>query len=202
MPLPLPQPLPLPSPLPQSLPQPLPQPLPLPQLLSPSALTLAPALATASALASALALASATASCQPASQLSQPASQPASSGTQCAPSAPKEHFGAKSSPFLLPPPLCHTCPTFLDGFGAPKCKSCSKTRFERPNAFWDPKNLQKRRTRMPKCGLCDFGAKRAPTAPLERLGAFGPLRTPINVGHVCKSAKVDFCNFIFHFFEK
>ena len=49
---------------------------------------------------------------------------------------------------------------------------------------------------MPKCGLCDFGAKRAPTAPLERLGAFGPLRTPKNVGHVCKSAKVDFCNFI------
>ena len=52
---------------------------------------------------------------------------------------------------------------------------------------------------MPKCGLCDFGAKRAPTAPLERLGAFGPLRTPKNVGHVCKSAKVIFCNFIFIF---
>ena len=50
---------------------------------------------------------------------------------------------------------------------------------------------------MPKCGLCHFGAKRAPTAPLERLGAFGPLGTPKNVGHVCKSAKVDFCNFIF-----
>ena len=52
---------------------------------------------------------------------------------------------------------------------------------------------------MPKCGLCHFGAKRAPTAPLERLGAFGPLRTPKNVGHVCKSAKVDFCNFIIIF---
>jgi hypothetical protein len=52
---------------------------------------------------------------------------------------------------------------------------------------------------MPKCGMCDFGAKRAPTAPLERLGAFGPLRTPKNVGHVCKSAKVIFCNFIFIF---
>ena len=55
---------------------------------------------------------------------------------------------------------------------------------------------------MQKCGLCDFGAKRAPTAPLERLGAFGPLRTPKNVGHVCKSAKVDFCDFIFIFFKK
>ena len=52
---------------------------------------------------------------------------------------------------------------------------------------------------MPKCSLCDFGAKRAPTAPLERLGAFGPLRTPKNVGHVCQNAKVDFCNFIFVF---
>ena len=93
----------------------------------------------------------------------------------------------------------HTCPTFLDGFGAPKCKSCSKTRFERPNAFWGSQNTQKRRTRMKKCGLCHFGAKRAPTAPLERLGAFGPLRTPKNVGHVCKSANVIFCNFIFIF---
>ena len=84
-------------------------------------------------------------------------------------------------------------------FWTPKCKSCSKTRFESQNAFWSPQNIKKRRTRMPKCGLCDFGAKRAPTAPLERLGAFGPLRTPINVGHVCKSAKVIFCNFVFHF---
>ena len=93
----------------------------------------------------------------------------------------------------------HTCPTFLDGFGAPKCKSGAETRFERPNAFWGSKNIKKRRTRMTKCSLCDFGAKRAPTAPLERLGAFGPLGTPKNVGHVCKSAKVDFCNFIFMF---
>ena len=52
---------------------------------------------------------------------------------------------------------------------------------------------------MPKCGLGHLGAKRAPTAPLERLGAFGPLETPKNVVHVCKSAKVDFCNFIFMF---
>ena len=50
---------------------------------------------------------------------------------------------------------------------------------------------------MPKCGLCHFGAKRAPTAPLERLGAFGPLRTPKNVVHVCQNAKVTFCNFLF-----
>ena len=91
------------------------------------------------------------------------------------------------------------CPTFLDGFGARKCKSCSKTRVERPNAFWGSQNTRKRRTRMQKCGLGHLGAKRAPTAPLERLGAFGPLRTPINVGHVCKSAKVIFCNFIFIF---
>ena len=97
------------------------------------------------------------------------------------------------------PFFSHTCPTFLDGFGAPKCKSGAETRFERPNAFWGLKNIKKRRTRMPKCGLGHFGAKRAPTAPLERLGAFGPLRTPKNVGHVCKSAKVIFCNFIFIF---
>ena len=54
---------------------------------------------------------------------------------------------------------------------------------------------------MPKCGLCHFGAKRAPTAPLERLGAFGPLRTPKNVGHVCKSAKVIFVT-LFSFLQK
>ena len=26
-------------------------------------------------------------------------------------------------------------------FWTPKCKSCSKTRFERPNAFWSPKTI-------------------------------------------------------------
>merc|ERR1711969_359145 len=74
-------------------------------------------------------------------------------------------------------------------------------RFERKNAFRGAKNLQKRRTRMPKCGLGHFGAKRAPTAPLERLGAFGPLRTSKNVGHVCQSAKVIFV-ILFSFFQK
>ena len=133
---------------------------------------------------------------------SQPASRPASQPASRAPLGAKCAFGAPKAPIL--PNLgstvfFHTCPTFLDGFGAPECKSGAETRFECPNAFSSSKNIKKRRTRMTKCSLCDFGAKRAPTAPLERLGAFGPLGTPKNVGHVCKSAKVDFCNFIFMF---
>ena len=111
----------------------------------------------------------------------------------------EEHFGAKSSPILKGPQNPFVWSMDSHDFWTPKCKRCSKTRFERPNAFWGLKNIKKRRTRMPKCGLGHLGAKRAPTAPLERLGAFGPLRTPKNVGHVCKSAKVDFCNFIFMF---
>ena len=83
--------------------------------------------------------------------------------------------------------------------GRRSAKVAPKRVLSAQDAFRDPKNIKKRRTRMKKCGLCDFGAKRAPTAPLERLGAFGPLRTPKNVGHVCKSAKVIFCNFIFMF---
>ena len=83
--------------------------------------------------------------------------------------------------------------------GRRSAKVAPKRVLSAQDAFRDPKNIKKRRTRMPKCGLCDFGAKRAPTAPLERLGAFGPLRTPKNVGHVCQNAKVTFCNFIFIF---
>ena len=88
---------------------------------------------------------------------------------------------------------------FLMVLGRRSAKVAPKRVLSAQDAFRDPKNIKKRRTRMKKCGLCHFGAKRAPTAPLERLGAFGPLRTPKNVGHVCKSAKVDFCNFIFIF---
>jgi len=83
--------------------------------------------------------------------------------------------------------------------GRRSAKVAPKRVLSAQDAFRDPKNIKKRRTRMPKCGLCHFGAKRAPTAPLERLGAFGPLRTPKNVGHVCQNAKVTFCNFIFIF---
>ena len=85
---------------------------------------------------------------------------------------------------------------FLMVLGRRSAKVAPKRVLSAQDAFRDPKTIKKRRTRMEKCGLCHFGAKRAPTAPLERLGAFGPLRTPKNVGHVCKSAKVDFCNFI------
>ena len=90
------------------------------------------------------------------SAASQPASAPA--GPNVPQVLPRSTLELKVRQSCQDPFICHTCPTFLDGFGAPKCKSCSKTRFERPNAFWGLKNIKKRRTRMPKCGLCDFGA--------------------------------------------
>ena len=63
------------------------------------------------------------------------------SGTQSAPSAPKEHFGAQSSPILgeqfLPLYSCYQA----HDLWVPKCTYCSKTRFERPNAFWSLKTI-------------------------------------------------------------
>ena len=137
---------------------------------------------------------------QPASRLaSRPASQPGSIGRQV------RFWGSKSAnvtkswqdPFFF-----IRVRRFLMVLGRRSAKVAPKRVLSAQDAFRDPKNIKKRRTRMPKCGLCHFGAKRAPTAPLERLGAFGPLRTPKNVGHVCKSAKVIFCNFIFIFSKK
>ncbi len=86
--------------------------------------------------------------------------------TQSAPSAPKGHLGVTCSPILGEPffPL-YSCYQAHD-LWVPRCTYCSKTRFERPNAFWGSQNTQKRRTRMKKCDLGHFGAKSTPAAPL------------------------------------
>ena len=63
------------------------------------------------------------------------------SGTPSAPSAPKGHLGAQSSPLfkMLVLPL-YSCYQAHD-LWVPKCTYCSKTRFERPNAFWSPRTI-------------------------------------------------------------
>ena len=66
------------------------------------------------------------------------ASQPASSGTPWAPSAPKVHFGAKSSPILPTPMNSSMQPLPGAHFFAPKVEKVQKVNFSRKSALFSP----------------------------------------------------------------
>ena len=110
------------------------------------------------------------------SAASQPASAPA--GPNVPQVLPRSTLELKVRQSWWPGEIVIRVRRFLMVLGRRSAKVAPKRVLSAQDAFRDPKNIKKRRTRMEKCGLCHFGAKRAPTAPLERLGAFGPLRTP------------------------
>ena len=94
---------------------------------------------------------------------SQPAGQPASqpAGLHWAPSAPLGLQKCRKWKYLVIPLFGHTCPTFLDGFGAPKCKSGAETRFERPRRVSGPQKHQKTSDTYAKVRLVSFWSEKS-----------------------------------------